>query len=534
MDIPDLIKQLKDMKTIRTLVGEFSFVKQIGEGGNSNVCLYKKNDKNFAVKFFSKGTENTSKTKRFIDEYFGMAQIPSHKNIAEYLHLDTVSVNDESFFIIIMKVYKSALNETLRVETDESIYTDKLKSLYEDLLNAIEHLHAHGIIHRDIKPQNILIDNISSRYVLSDFGISKFDKEKIAKEADTKAGERLANYRYCAPEQRGKEVEASFSSDLYSFAQVIQEYATGDINHGGGRTQVKFQDIESLHIIDKVIIKCLMHNPQDRFKNVSELKEYMLTQSNSYKVNKQYLEKEDLINQQWDYLYKFDHAIDKGFPGINMTGEITDPIKMVHFFANIDETIESLCHKDNLWMVQSDGGDLHYYGAKHISGNDFLINYGQFLHEARITKIIVHYDDTRPYRSFFILLIDAMPHFNYVETHDTSLIKQRPNLPSKVDEAVIWNSLHLDPRDAQNRHIEIEGNIIEKNPDSFKRISRFIKSEAIHISPVSVFSYDANQHTHVQTLLRHCLRNGVMSESSIRAYWSAVGGHYSNWIASRR
>lgn len=54
MDILGLIKSLREAKTINTLVGEFSFVKQIGEGGNSNVCLYIKNDIEFAVKFFFK------------------------------------------------------------------------------------------------------------------------------------------------------------------------------------------------------------------------------------------------------------------------------------------------------------------------------------------------------------------------------------------------------------------------------------------------------------------------------------------------
>lgn len=54
MDIPNLIKKLKEIKVISTLVGEFSFIKQIGEGGNSNVCLYKKNNIKFAIKFFQR------------------------------------------------------------------------------------------------------------------------------------------------------------------------------------------------------------------------------------------------------------------------------------------------------------------------------------------------------------------------------------------------------------------------------------------------------------------------------------------------
>lgn len=54
MDVINLVRKLKAMGTISTLVGEFSFIKQIGEGGNSNVCLYTKNGLNFAVKFFKR------------------------------------------------------------------------------------------------------------------------------------------------------------------------------------------------------------------------------------------------------------------------------------------------------------------------------------------------------------------------------------------------------------------------------------------------------------------------------------------------
>ncbi|KYP87353.1 hypothetical protein WB91_21700 [bacteria symbiont BFo1 of Frankliniella occidentalis] len=533
MDITDLIKKLKSSKNINTLVGEFSFDKQIGEGGNSNVCLYKKNDLDFAVKFFSKGTENSSKEKRFIDEYFGMAQIPSHPNIAEYLHLDTVSVDGERFYIIIMKLYKSALKETLKDENEKSVYSDKLKCLFEDLLNAIEHLHAHGIIHRDIKPQNILIDRLTDRYVISDFGISKFNPESIAKEAETRVGERLANYRYCSPEQRGSKVPASFSSDLYSFAQVIQEYATGDTNLGGGRTQVKFQDVEFLRIVDKVIVRCLMHNPQERFSNVSELKKFMITESDVYKSQVKYQEQENQTNENWNYLHKLHHAIAKGFPKINKIGEIKDPSKMVRFLENIDETIQSKEYKDNLWMIQSDGGDLNYYGVKHIAENEFEINYGCFIHQARIRKILVHYDDVRPYRNYFILIIDSMPHFDYVETHDTSLIKTRSYRPAKIDESVVWNGYHLDPQDAQNIYIDIEDTVYENNRDTFRKIHRFVAPEALFVSPTNVIDYRVRQNDLAETLLASCTRDDTLSRESDREYWNAVGGHYTSWIASR-
>lgn len=533
MYITDLIKKLKEAKVIRTLVGEFAFCKQIGEGGNSNVCLYKKNGIEFAVKFFSKGTENTSKAKRFIDEYFGMAQIPTHPNVADYLHMDTVTVNSENFLIIIMKLYKSTLKGTLENETEESVYIQKLRALYEDLLHAIEHLHAHGIVHRDIKPQNILIDRTTNRYVLSDFGISKFEPESIAKEAETRDGERLANYRYCAPEQRGNSVSANFASDLYSFAQVIQEYATGDINQGGGRTQLKFKSVEFIRIVDNVIARCLMHNPQERFNNVAELRSYMIAQSDEYKEEIRYLAREKEYSESWDFLHRFSRAIAEGFPRVKTTAEITDVTKMIRFFNFIDNTINNDTDKNNLWMIQSNGGDLNYYGATHISGNDFEINYGGYFYQIRIIKILFHYDASMPHKNFFIILGSSMPHFDYVDTTDLSKHKTREYYPETEDGAVIWNGKNLDPMDTENHFVEIEDNIYEYTSDSFKRISRFVAPEALLVSPTGVFSYAAHQNDHAENLLTNCLRDNALTSKSVQQYLNGMRGHYSSWISSR-
>lgn len=60
---------------INTNVGKFEFIRAIGEGGNSFVYLFKKNEKNFVIKFLKLGS-NENKIKRFQDEYFSLAQIP--------------------------------------------------------------------------------------------------------------------------------------------------------------------------------------------------------------------------------------------------------------------------------------------------------------------------------------------------------------------------------------------------------------------------------------------------------------------------
>lgn len=534
MDVTKLVSKLKAMGTISTLVGEFSFIKQIGEGGNSNVCLYTKNGLDFAVKFFSKGTEYESKADRFIDEYFGLAQIPSHPAIAKYFHLDSITVDNDNFLlIIIMKRYASTLSGTLKDETDEMVYTEKLKVLFDDLLSAIEHLHKYQIIHRDIKPQNILLDAHTGRFVLSDFGISKFDPESIAREAETQEGERLANYRYCSPEQRGKSIPASFSSDLYAFAQVIQEYATGDINQGGGRERIKFTHSEFLRIIDSVISVCLMHDPDKRFRSVLELKEFMHKESATFKEEVRYMEQEREINVSWDYLFKLNHAIAEGFPSVKKVGEITSPERIARFLNCINVTLQEENFKGRLWLTDSRGRDLNYYGATHLRGNEFEISYGGFLYQTNIQKILVHYDDVRPYQNFFIILTGSMPPFSFTSTSDLNTQKLRSYVSSDVDYAVQWNGKYFDPQDVQNLYVEIEDQVYKNDKAKFRDAYRFVAEEALLISPYDVINYGVNQNEFAQTLLKQCLSEHTLTEISARQYWHAVGGRYNFWISSR-
>lgn len=533
MDIDNLIKKLKKNNIITTLVGEFKFVKQIGEGGNSNVCLYSKNDIEFAIKFFSKGIDDSSKNSRFIDEFFCLSQISSHTNIARYFHLDNITVEDENYMIIIMKKYKSSLKEKIHLEQDQEIYSNKIRVLFDDLLCAIHHLHKNKIIHRDIKPQNILLEESNEHYVLSDFGISKFDPDTIAKESETKDGERLANYRYCAPEQRGSATPASFSSDLYSFAQVIQEYATGDINHGGGRTQVKFQDIEYLMIVDKVINRCLMHSPNERFQCVEEIHNFMEKEKKEYKENIAYVAREKYTNELWEFLHKYNENINKGFPAIKNIGVITDPIKIERFFINVDSIFNIESFKDKLWMIESNGNDLEYYGAKKINNGHYELNYGDFIHQTKISKVFIHYDEYRPYRSLFVIVIEALPQFEYMDITDISKSKTRTNFSSDKDFAIDWNGVLLDPNDVSNRYIEIEDVVYENDRKVFKPVYRFIKKEAFIVSPRGVIDIRINQNVLAKKLLANIIKNDQLTNEDISSYWTGVGGNYTNEIAMR-
>lgn len=101
--------------------------------------------------------------------------------------------------------------------------------LFLQVLDAIGHAHRAGVIHRDIKPNNILVETLadgSLRPRIMDFGIAKVMNEELAVKGATRAGARMGTLHYMSPEQVRGAAEVTPLSDIYSLGATLYEVAT--------------------------------------------------------------------------------------------------------------------------------------------------------------------------------------------------------------------------------------------------------------------------------------------------------------------
>ena len=152
--------------------------------------------------------------------------------------------------------------------------------LTRQILEALAAAHEQGVVHRDLKPQNLLLDKAGNVFV-TDFGLAKSLQETQA--GMTQAGALLGTPRYMSPEQvEGRPTDAR--SDLYSLGIILYEMATGDTPfHGESAFQLMYQRVKTRPrdprlvqpdlppSLRQVMLRCLEPRPEDRYQSALEM-----------------------------------------------------------------------------------------------------------------------------------------------------------------------------------------------------------------------------------------------------------------------
>jgi serine/threonine protein kinase len=256
----------------------------LGEGGMSFV--YKAIDKQLQRAVAIKTLKPVYvEQEKFVERFKREAQTAANLNHPNIVQIFDWGIGDEPFFVM----------EYIEGSTLTSIISKKKTLSISDILfigaqvsSGLQAAHSQGLVHRDIKPGNIMITP-EGKVKVTDFGIVSLQNE----ESDiTKTGSILGTASYISPEQaQGKPV--SKESDLYSLGTVLYELITGRPPFEGETpiataTKHITDKPEKLSVyrqnipkgVENAILKLLHKYPKDRFKNAEDLRALLLQQKN--------------------------------------------------------------------------------------------------------------------------------------------------------------------------------------------------------------------------------------------------------------
>ena len=259
----------------RLISGRYLIEAVVGTGGMA--VVYRARDiqlnKTVAIKVLrSEYQTDMDFVHRFSLEAEAAAKM-SHENIVNMLD---VGIDHEMRYIVMEYVDGRTLKEMIRQEG--RIHPDVALRMAIRILAAVDHAHRNGIVHRDIKPQNILVDG-EGRIKVADFGIARL---KTGPTADAE-GQALGSVHYLSPEQARGEV-ADEQSDLYSVGVVLYEMLTGQVPFDGDTpasvalkhvrempASVRMRNSRISRALDEVVMRALCKDKKRRYQSAAEM-----------------------------------------------------------------------------------------------------------------------------------------------------------------------------------------------------------------------------------------------------------------------
>src|SRR3954466_685184 len=254
--------------------GRYRIVRKIGAGGMADVYLAEDQElgRRVAIKILNGRHANDA---QFIERFRREA-----KNAAALNHPNIVSIYDrgeaEDTYYIAMEFLDGRTLKELIVSRGAAPINVAIEYARQ-ILSALRFAHRHGIVHRDIKPHNVLVD-AEGRVKVTDFGIARAGTSQM-----TETGSIVGTAQYLSPEQaRGGEIDQR--SDLYSLGIVLYELVTGKTPFEGdtpveiamkhlSATPQKPSELRSdiPPELDMVIMRALAKDPDERYQSADEM-----------------------------------------------------------------------------------------------------------------------------------------------------------------------------------------------------------------------------------------------------------------------
>lgn len=262
------------------MLGQYELIDVLGQGGMSVVFKgrHKLTEQEVALKILPPELAAQSQVKsRFLDEAKALAAL-DHPNI---VHLYNFGQENGSF-VLAMQLVQGHTWERMILESERLDWAVSCR-IAIDVLRALEYAHGRGVVHRDMKPSNVLVRARDGVATVMDFGIAKMTTSTRL----TATGQTMGTVRYMSPEQvRGQEVD--LRTDIYSLGATLYESLTGETPfEGNTHFEIMTKHLSEVPkrpskrgvampaAVEEAVMRSLAKRATDRFEDAREMRKQL-------------------------------------------------------------------------------------------------------------------------------------------------------------------------------------------------------------------------------------------------------------------
>ncbi len=244
---------------------DLEILELIGQGGMGVVykARQKRLDRLVALKILSpKVSRDPAFAQRFVREAKTLARLNHPHIVAVY----DFGQSDDLFYLLMEYVEGVNLHQLM---AEQKLSPKEALAIVPQICEALQYAHDMGVVHRDIKPGNILLDT-AGHVKIADFGVAKLTGVTPVDVTLTASGVVMGTVHYMAPEQTEHPQQVDHRADIYSLGVVFYQLLTGELPLG--RFAPPSQKAQIDVRLDEVVLKTLEKEPQRRYQHARDVK----------------------------------------------------------------------------------------------------------------------------------------------------------------------------------------------------------------------------------------------------------------------